>query len=130
MNEAHPHSEAELTIMIREFLTSRGIFHWKSWQGPMSQPRGVADIIGCYKGRFIAIEIKAGKRQLTQDQAAFLSQVERAGGCAFVARCVKDVVEGLRWVEEDIQKIAHLAMMIGVGKNIAEEIKKRGKGGA
>ncbi len=88
-------TEAQLTIMIREFLTSRGIFHWKSWQGPMSQPRGVSDILGCYKGRFIAIEIKAGKRQLTPDQAAFLSQVERAGGCAFVAHSVEEVREEL-----------------------------------
>jgi len=93
--------EAQLTIQIRELLRARGIFHWKSWQGPMSQPKGVADIIGCYKGRFIAIEVKVGSRQLTPQQAAFLSQVERAGGCAFVARSVKDVVVGLRWILDD-----------------------------
>ena len=88
-------SEKELTIQIREFLWARGIFHWKSWQGPMSQPRGVADIIGCYQGRFLAIEVKRPGRKATPEQARFLSEVCKAEGIAFVAHSVEEVKAGL-----------------------------------
>ena len=87
--------EAQLTIQIRELLRARGIFHWKSWQGPMSQPRGVADIIGCYQGRFFAIEIKRPGRKATPEQARFLSEVCKANGIAFVAHSVEEVKGGL-----------------------------------
>ena len=88
-------TEAQITIQIRELLRARGVFHWKAWQGPMSQPKGVADILGCYQGRFLAIEVKSPGRQPTPDQAWFLGEVARANGIAFVAHSVEEVVEGL-----------------------------------
>ena len=87
--------ETDLTIKIREFLRSRGIFHWKSWQGPMSQPKGVADIIGCYQGRFLAIEVKRPGRKPTPAQERFISEVAKANGIAFVAHSVEEVKAGL-----------------------------------
>ncbi len=39
-------SETELTKIIRSYLKNLGIFHWKAWQGPMSQPKGMSDILG------------------------------------------------------------------------------------
>lgn len=86
--------ESELTILIRELLTAYRVFHYKHWQGPMSVP-GISDIIGCYKGRFFAIEIKTDKGKVTDLQSNFLANVEAAGGIAFVARSVEDVIEGL-----------------------------------
>ena len=65
-----PTPEGLLTKSVRRLLNVAGILHYKAWQGPMSEP-GVSDIIGCYKGRFLAIELKAGKG-VADDQRALL----------------------------------------------------------
>ena len=87
--------EADITRQIRNYLMIRRIWHWKHWGGPMS-PKGVSDIIGIYKNRFLAIEIKTEKGKVTKHQARFLKAVEDNGGIAFVARSVEDVIEKLR----------------------------------
>ena len=59
---------------------------------------GVSDLIGWTEGgRFVAIEVKAGRRQPTDEQAAFLDLVRRSGGLAGVARSVEEaraILEG------------------------------------
>lgn len=45
---------------------------------------GVPDIIGCYKGRFFAIECKAGKGTTTALQQRELRRIDEAGGAAIV----------------------------------------------
>jgi hypothetical protein len=45
---------------------------------------GVPDIICCYKGRFIAIECKAGKNKPTDLQTLNLKRIDEAGGLALV----------------------------------------------
>ena len=85
----------DLTKQIRDYLNLMGIFHWKQWQGPMSRPLGVSDLIGCYKGRFFAIEIKLPGKDLTSDQFCFLENLRTAGGIGFKATCLEDVIEGL-----------------------------------
>ena len=56
---------------------------------------GVSDIIGCYNGRMIAIELKAPKGVVSDAQQAFIDRINEAGGIAFVARSLDDVIEGL-----------------------------------
>lgn len=89
-----PTPEAILTRAIRQLLSSVGIFHYKAWGGPMSAP-GVPDLIGCYKGRMIGIEIKSQRGVVSDKQQDFLDKINRAGGVAFVARTIDDVIEGL-----------------------------------
>ena len=45
---------------------------------------GVPDIIGCYKGKFFAIECKAGTNKPTPLQALNLEQIMLTGGIALV----------------------------------------------
>jgi hypothetical protein len=52
---------------------------------------GSADLIGCYAGRFLAIETKAPGGRLTKEQAAFRDAVQRTGGVWILARSVDDV---------------------------------------
>ena len=87
-------SEAEITREIRGYLKMRGIFHYKQFQGLGSLP-GVSDIIGCYKGRYMAIEVKRKGLVPTEKQQSFIDTVKAAGGIAFVARSVEDVIEKL-----------------------------------
>ena len=91
--------EADITRQIRQYLDIKGIFHWKQWQGPMSQPKGVSDIIGIYNGRFLAIEIKKPGGALTPMQAAFIMKVNAHGGIGFMATSVNDVIERLNAIK-------------------------------
>lgn len=45
---------------------------------------GVPDIIGCYKGRFFAIECKAGKNKTTALQDKNIDAIRAQGGLAMV----------------------------------------------
>jgi len=60
----------------------------------MSTP-GVPDLICCFKGRLIGIEIKSEKGIVSEYQKEFIDNINRAGGLAFVARSLEDVIEGL-----------------------------------
>lgn len=45
---------------------------------------GIPDIIVCYRGRFIGIEVKAGKNVPTALQERELSLIRKSGGAAYV----------------------------------------------
>lgn len=53
---------------------------------------GVSDILGVYKGRFVAIEVKRDEScELTEEQERFLFQVNLNGGLGFKAWSVEEV---------------------------------------
>lgn len=58
---------------------------------------GVADLLVCLKGQFIALEIKMEGKEPRPNQVAFLESIKRAGGCA-------GVVYSNSW-REDVDKI-------------------------
>ena len=90
-----PPLEKDITRQIRAYLNMREIFHWKVWQG-LGSTRGVSDIIGIYKGRPLAIEVKTAKGKLSEHQERFLTRWKNEGGIAIVARSVEDVEQGLK----------------------------------
>lgn len=96
-------TEKEIVGEIRELLRFLNIFHWKVFTGPTNLP-GIADILGCYKGRFLAIEVKRNGKEPTELQQAFLDAVKEAGGIAFVARSVDDVIAALGLRDRFIRK--------------------------
>lgn len=57
---------------------------------------GVSDILGVYKGRLLAIEVKDPKNKTrTDEQNRFIELVNRYGGLAFYATSVDEVKEKL-----------------------------------
>jgi Holliday junction resolvase len=52
---------------------------------------GVSDIVGCYKGKFFAIEVKIGKNKLSEYQDKFQKAVQNSHGIAFTAYGLDDV---------------------------------------
>lgn len=52
---------------------------------------GIPDIIVCYKGHFLAIELKVGSNKPTALQRAQLQRIEQAGGDAIVAYSLAEV---------------------------------------
>lgn len=53
--------------------------------------KGSADLIGIYRGRFVALEVKQPGKHPTKDQEIFLGAVNMAGGIAGVVRSPDDV---------------------------------------
>ena len=47
---------------------------------------GILDIIVCYKGKFLAVECKAGYNKLTALQEREIEAIHKAGGTALVIR--------------------------------------------
>ena len=100
--------ETKITRAIRSVLKSLGIFHWKNFGGPMCKP-GVADLLGIKTmrvedlvkcgvdevGVFMAIEVKAPGGRLSAHQKVFLDNIKRAGGIAFKAESIDEVIDGL-----------------------------------
>ena len=89
-------SEAnELTNEIIDFLFKAGAYAWRASSVGVydqrkhtfrtSAKKGVSDILVCFKGMLIAIEIKIGKDKLSDEQIGFMKNVMHAGGNAFIA---------------------------------------------
>jgi len=87
----------ELTNKIIDFIYRQGAFR-------TAAKKGVADVLACFGGRLIAIEIKIGKDQLSPEQEGFILSVKHAGGIAFV---VHDFEEFLScWNEEVVDNFS------------------------
>lgn len=57
--------------------------------------KGVADILGIFDGKPLAIEVKSKTGRLTPEQAAFLARWKSMGGIGIVARSIEDVRSAL-----------------------------------
>ena len=57
---------------------------------------GVADVLACIGGRFVALEIKQPGRKLTPLQEANFKQIKRSGGAAFRIESTADLIATLR----------------------------------
>ena len=84
-----------LTNQIIDFIYRHGGYSWRASSVGIfdqqkhafrtSAKKGVSDILACYKGKLIAIEVKIGKDRLSPEQAGFIQNIIHAGGSAFVA---------------------------------------------
>lgn len=69
--------------------------------GSGSQMRGVPDIVGCYRGRFFALEVKRPKvGKLSKIQSYVIGQIACAGGVVAVVRSVDDVKALLKGADD------------------------------
>ena len=64
---------------------------------------GVPDIVGCYKGKFFAIECKAGKGKTTALQDKHIAQIIGQGGDAIVVNesNIEDVNELIMEIHDE-----------------------------
>jgi len=61
-----------------------------------SPMKGIADILVCMSdGRFAAIEVKSAKGKVSEEQMAFLQEVDNRGGLAIIAHSLDDVIRFL-----------------------------------
>lgn len=104
-----PENEIKREICI--FLREKGVFFFvvdrvgiydpvrrcfRSNKDPFRR-KGVSDLLGIWRGRFMAIEVKTVKPKTypSKEQKSFLQDVADAGGIAIVARSVDDIRKAL-----------------------------------
>lgn len=63
---------------------------------PTAQKKGIADVIGTYKGKSLQIEVKYGRDKQSQDQRRVEQEQRQAGGLYYLAR---DFTSFKRWFD-------------------------------
>ena len=84
--------EGRVKAKVKALLKRYNIYHFMPATGGYGRS-GVPDIIACMRGRFLAIECKAGAGKLTPLQSRELALIEEAGGLAYVIN--EDSIESL-----------------------------------
>ena len=86
--------ESAVQKKIIDYLHSIGAWTVKTIQ---CNKAGVPDILCCYKGRFVALEVKrdvyAKMNETSELQQRTIKQIIAAGGVAGVVTCVTEVKE-------------------------------------
>lgn len=75
--------EAKVKAKVKRVLDTFGAYYFSPATGGYGRS-GVPDIIACYNGRFIAIEVKAGDNEPTALQQRELARIKERGGVALV----------------------------------------------
>lgn len=75
--------ESKVKKKVAELLKKYNVYYFFPAMGAFGRA-GVPDIVGCYRGVFIAVECKAGKGKTTALQDAEIEKIQRAKGHAFV----------------------------------------------
>jgi Holliday junction resolvase len=77
--------EGKVKARVKKILDERGVYYFMPATGGYGRS-GIPDFICCYNGKFMAIECKAGKGDLTALQTRELTRIDAAGGEAVVVR--------------------------------------------
>ena len=75
--------EAKVKKAVRQILENYKTYHFMPIGGPYSKA-GIPDIVGSYKGKFFAIECKAGKGKPTALQEREIQLINESGARAIV----------------------------------------------
>lgn len=86
--------EGKTKLTIKRFLVELGAYFFMPVQRGFGDT--TLDMLVCYKGRFVGIEVKRGDgvpNPPTPRQIFVMERIVAAGGISFVARSVQDVVD-------------------------------------
>ena len=92
-------NEAAITAAIQRYLkTVPHCFFWKEFGGQYGTA-GLPDIIVCYRGRFVAFEVKTPSGRPSKLQEITIAKIKAAKGEAFIVRSVQEVRHILETLE-------------------------------
>lgn len=77
---------------ICKYLDEIGAWYFKPFMSGYGKA-GVPDIIACWRGKFLAIEVKREGKEPTVLQARMLREIEASGGAAFWGTAEKVISE-------------------------------------
>lgn len=87
---------------IKEYLTSKGIYHFKIHGDNFVKP-GLPDIVACCNGKFLAIEVKrpGAKNEQSEAQKIHQRNITKSGGVYLLADNLEDVVDVVDLLEKE-----------------------------
>lgn len=99
--------ESDILQMVRLEASKLGAIVWRNNQGAYKDPKGYyvrygvcnpggSDLIGIFRGKFLAIETKMPGKKPTAEQQLFIDIIKKSGGIAGVVTCIDDLVELLK----------------------------------
>jgi hypothetical protein len=91
--------EAKVKAKVVATLKAYEVYYFYPLSGGYGSS-GVPDIVGCYKGKFFAIECKAGKNKPTALQERSMQKIIGNGGVAIVVN-----EENLNDVQDMLKKL-------------------------
>lgn len=89
-------AETLIQDAIIEHLNKNRILHWR--MSGASNMAGFPDLLLCYKGKFVALEIKTPIGSPTMQQTKTIADIKKAGGHGFIVTSVEDVINVLKGV--------------------------------
>jgi Holliday junction resolvase len=94
--------EGAVKTGAKRLLVDEGVYYFMP-PGTGYGRAGIPDIVCCVRGRFLAIECKAGKGKTTALQDRELLHIVEAGGYAVVLR--EDGLDGLRELIQQLKEL-------------------------
>ena len=93
-------NESQLVSQINNYLKTNWAYCEKIFGGGF-QSAGIPDIIACYRGYFVAIEVKSptGKGRASDIQKLKIRAIREAGGVAFITDNIEDVERVLNFID-------------------------------
>lgn len=68
------------------------------------QEQGLPDLVNCFMGRFVGLEVKQPGEEPSPKQRQILGEIEAAGGVAAVVTTVEEVAELLAEIEKEVDR--------------------------
>lgn len=96
-------NEGTLTRKMKQYLQSQGAYVENIWGGGF-QASGIPDLIACYKGVFLGLEVKLDYNKPSEIQKVKIKMINDAGGIGRVVYSIDEVKEVLREVDERMDK--------------------------
>lgn len=90
--------ETALQERIQRYIRANGGYVFKNHGSMITEP-GRADLTACYRGFYIALEVKEDDNKPSRQQIIHRDKVIKAGGVAEVVRSVDEVKEILRKID-------------------------------
>lgn len=91
--------EYRVVQKIKKLIRSRGGWCVKIHGGPY-QDKGTPDILACYQGRFLAVEVKTPRGTPGPEQLVAQKQILGSGGVSLITHRVKEVGDALDAIDE------------------------------
>ena len=86
----------DLTNQIINHIYKQGGFAWRASSVGVydsakqtfrtAAKKGVADVLSCFKGHLIAVEVKIGSDRLSDEQEGFMKNINHHGGHSIIAK--------------------------------------------
>lgn len=95
--------EKTIEDKIKEYLFQKGIYHFKV-HGSKFMPAGIPDIVCCFEGWFLGIEVKrpGAKNEQSEQQKVHERNINKSKGTYLLVDSLEEVVD---YVETKLKEI-------------------------